>query len=139
MGRELTVTEAVFLDRDCRRGDRWAGSYAVKSSGGGEHTAATFETEMAALINRHATKLTSDQIITTLERALDEALVIAGEPEATKVQRGMVEALQEIADSHIPDQPAAFGGMDDATWAKRHVGRLRGVALAAILKATRHD
>lgn len=43
----------------------------------------------------------------------------------------MRAALQEIADSHIPDQPAAAGG-DDLVWAQRHVGKLRGIALAAL-------
>lgn len=45
-----------------------------------------------------------------------------------------VEALQEIADSHIPDQPAASPG-DELYWAQRHVGTLRGIAQRAIAKA----
>ena len=39
--------------------------------------------------------------------------------------------LEEIASSHIPDQPAAAGG-DDLVWAQQHVGRLRRIALNAM-------
>lgn len=47
---------------------------------------------------------------------------------------GLLAALQEIADSHIPSQPMDSGG-DDLVWAQRHVGRLRGIAAAAIAAA----
>jgi hypothetical protein len=54
-----------------------------------------FEMDLAALINRYGTTLTSDQVITTLERALDEALVIAGEPEASAVSLALLAALND--------------------------------------------
>jgi hypothetical protein len=40
-------------------------------------------------------------------------------------------ALREIECSHIPDQPAAFD-CADLDWARRHVGKLRSVARAAL-------
>jgi hypothetical protein len=40
-------------------------------------------------------------------------------------------ALREIERSHIPDQPAAFD-CADLDWARRHVGKLRSVARAAL-------
>jgi hypothetical protein len=51
-----------------------------------------FEAELAMLIERSGMWLTDDQIIHALERALDEALVTAGEPEASKA---LQVALQE--------------------------------------------
>jgi hypothetical protein len=47
----------------------------------------------------------------------------------------LLEALQEIAAAHLPDQPAAAAGTD-YDWACRHIARLRGIACAAIAKAT---
>ena len=41
--------------------------------------APAFEAELAALIDRHGRTLTDSQIITALERALDAALVLAGD------------------------------------------------------------
>jgi hypothetical protein len=55
-----------------------------------------FETELAALLERHSVRLTSEQIITGLERTLDEALVLAGDPEATKVRAALVEVVPEL-------------------------------------------
>jgi hypothetical protein len=46
----------------------------------------------------------------------------------------LIDALQEIADSHIPDQPGDSAG-DELVWAQRHVGKLRGIALNALRKA----
>lgn len=40
-------------------------------------------------------------------------------------------ALQEIADMHIGDQPAAYNG-DELVWAHRHVGHMRQKALSAL-------
>ena len=40
-------------------------------------------------------------------------------------------ALREIECSHIPDQPAAFD-CTDLDWARRHVGKLRLIARAAL-------
>ena len=40
-------------------------------------------------------------------------------------------ALTEIADRHIPDQPAGFGG-DELEWAQRQHGSLRAIARAAL-------
>lgn len=45
----------------------------------------------------------------------------------------LVEALQEIADRHIPDQPAACGG-DELEWAIRQYRALRSLARATLAK-----
>lgn len=55
--------------------------------------------------------------------------------EAAATITALEAALREIADSHIPSQPATSAG-DDLVWAQRHVGRLRGIALAALKSAT---
>lgn len=44
-------------------------------------------------------------------------------------------ALETIANLHIPDQPAHFGG-DELEWAQRHVGTLRRLAIEALTKET---
>lgn len=41
-------------------------------------------------------------------------------------------ALQEIYESHVPDQPVAYGFMSREDWAYKHVGRLRGIAGKAL-------
>jgi hypothetical protein len=64
-----------------------------------------FETELAGLIERHGRKLTDNQIITGLERALDEALVVAGDPEASRVRRELVEALRPFANLGVGSGP----------------------------------
>ena len=46
-------------------------------------------------------------------------------------------ALGTIADLHIPDQPAHFGG-DELEWAQRHVGTLRRLAIEALTKEPPH-
>ena len=43
----------------------------------------------------------------------------------------MVEALREIAEAHLPDQPAA-DGRTERDWAMMHIGKLRHWALNAI-------
>lgn len=45
----------------------------------------------------------------------------------------LVEALVEISDRHIPDQPAAYGG-DEADWAQRQHTALRSIARAALAR-----
>lgn len=45
----------------------------------------------------------------------------------------MRDALQEIADSHLPDQPAAAAGTD-YDWACKHIGHLRRIAVIALGK-----
>lgn len=45
----------------------------------------------------------------------------------------LVEALREIFNRHIPDQPASFGG-DEAEWATRQHTELRRIARAALAK-----
>jgi len=66
--------------------------------------------------------------------AKDEArdlLSAAREGEKDKARlRVAVEALGEV-DQHIPDQPASADG-DELLWARRHVGKLRGIARAAL-------
>jgi len=47
----------------------------------------------------------------------------------------LLAALRKIDEAHIPDCPAHFAG-DELEWAQRHVARLRGIARAAIAKAT---
>lgn len=68
-------------------------------------TCEIFESELAALIEHHGKKLTDNQIITGLERALDEALVLAGDPEATKVRRELIEALRPFANLGVGSGP----------------------------------
>jgi hypothetical protein len=46
---------------------------------------------------------------------------------------GLLEALREISDRHIPDQPAAYGG-DEADWAQRQHTALRAIARAALAR-----
>ena len=46
-------------------------------------------------------------------------------------------ALGTIADLHIPDQPAHFGG-DELEWAQRHVGTLRRLAIETLTKEPPH-
>lgn len=41
------------------------------------------------------------------------------------------EALKMIAEAHLPDQPAAYD-FSEYAWAVRHIGRLRGMARAAL-------
>lgn len=41
------------------------------------------------------------------------------------------QSLQQIADAHLPDQPASSGD-DERTYALRHISKLRGVATAAL-------
>lgn len=64
-----------------------------------------FEHELAALIERHGHKLTDNQIITTLERALDEALVVAGDLEASRVRIHLIAALKPFANLGVGDGP----------------------------------
>ena len=64
--------------------------------------------------------------------ALDAACEAVAKPYA--LMNELLEALQEIADAHLPSQPAA-SGLDDLSWAMRHIGRLRGIAMAAVAKA----
>lgn len=64
-----------------------------------------FESELAALIERHGQKLSDNQIITALERALDEALVHAGDMEATRVRRQLADALRPFANLGVGSGP----------------------------------
>jgi hypothetical protein len=66
--------------------------------------------------------------------SLEAAKAEIDEREAEAVTIGFLAALQEIADSHIPDQPAHDAG-DELSWAQRHVGKLRGIALLALRRA----
>jgi len=43
----------------------------------------------------------------------------------------LTKDLQEIADSHLPDQPAAFD-MSDYDWAVKHIRYLRAIARRAL-------
>ncbi|CAB4188103.1 hypothetical protein UFOVP1166_51 [uncultured Caudovirales phage] len=90
-----------------------------------------FETELADLINRYAHNLTSDQVITVLERALDEALVIAGETEASTVRLALLATLNDgvaIQKLHYGNATGLHLALSD--WAER--------ARAAIARAEGH-
>lgn len=87
-----------------------------------------FETELAALIERHARMLTSNQIITGLERALDEALVLAGEAEASKLLCGLLDVVPDLLEHSI----SHYGHPTDATYG---VGLLHAKTQALLLLA----
>ena len=79
-----------------------------------------FETELADLINRYAHNLTSDQVITVLERALDEALVMAGETEASTVRLALLATLNDgvaIQKLHYGNATGLHLALSD--WAER--------------------
>jgi len=52
---------------------------------------------------------------------------IVAESRAQRFER----VLRSIADAHIPDQPAS-SDVDELTWAKQHVSRLRRMALEVL-------
>lgn len=58
------------------------------------------------------------------------ALDAAGE-HWRQIAEGLGAALEEIRDSHLPDQPASDGG-DEYDWAVRHISTLRRKAKAAL-------
>lgn len=53
-----------------------------------------FENELAGLINSHGRSLNDNQVITVLERAIDEAYAACGEPEPSKLRVAMIAALK---------------------------------------------
>ena len=59
------------------------------------------------------------------------ALIVQPAPVQAPDVAALVEALREISDRHIPDQPAAFGG-DELEWAVRQHRALRAIARAAL-------
>jgi hypothetical protein len=76
------------------------------------------------------------------DRGYDEAIRLAlsaigmlGGRDADLVRADMLNALREIADSHIPDQPAPHAG-DDLAWAQQHVARLHFLARRVIARTT---
>jgi hypothetical protein len=67
-------------------------------------------------------------------KAIEAALRIGfaeGQDQAKEEIEKLRAALREIEFSHIPDQPAAFD-CTDLDWARRHVGKLRLIARAAL-------
>lgn len=90
-------------------------------------TSLGFEVELAAFIEASGKFLTSDQIITGLERALDEALVIAGEQEASRTDRELREMVRDLLGHSV----SHYGGPADET---HGVGLLHAKARAAIAK-----
>jgi hypothetical protein len=64
-----------------------------------------FENELTGLIERHGSGLTDNQVITVLERALDEAFVIAGDIEPSKKREEMIAALKPFADLGVGSGP----------------------------------
>lgn len=83
-----------------------------------------FENELTGLIERHGATLTDNQVITVLERALDEALAIAGDPERTKIIRAQREFITKIG--AMADAGTATGEtvetLNDIKWAIRDSG-----------------
>jgi len=55
----------------------------------------------------------------------------AGSPQAQDVAR-LVEAVREIGDMHLPDQPAAMEGISAFDYAVQHIRKMRHVAQRAI-------
>lgn len=51
----------------------------------------------------------------------------------TDRERELLEALAEIRDAHLPDQPAAVD-VPEYDWAVRHIRTLRTIARDAIAK-----
>jgi hypothetical protein len=68
-------------------------------------TAQRFEDELTGLIERYGAVLTDNQVITVLERALDEAFAIAGEVEPSKTRLAMATALKRFADLGVGSGP----------------------------------
>ena len=68
------------------------------------------------------------------DRAETAEAALASYKEEVERLRG---ALGTIADLHIPDQPAHFGG-DELEWAQRHVGTLRRLAIETLTKEPPH-
>lgn len=68
-------------------------------------------------------------VIESLEAKLLAALSRAERAEASAAK--MEAALRDIAEYHIPDQPAAYGG-DELSWAQRQHAHLRRIARAAL-------
>lgn len=64
-----------------------------------------FEDDLTALIQRHGQWLTDNQVITVLERAVDEAYAICGEPEPSKLRLGMIAALKPFANLGVGSGP----------------------------------
>lgn len=62
------------------------------------------------------------------DRAKAAEASLASYKEEVERLRGVLET---IANLHIPDQPAHFGG-DELEWAQRHVGTLRRLATEAL-------
>lgn len=57
----------------------------------------------------------------------DRAALIAAAPD-------LLAALEQIADAHVPDQPAS-SGLNEADYVREHVARLRRIARAALRSA----
>lgn len=64
-------------------------------------------------------------LLSTLSSALSKVEELTGDVERLRA------ALQDIADAHVPDQPAADGA-DERTYVMQHVGRLRGMAMCTL-------
>lgn len=52
----------------------------------------------------------------------------------TPTETMLLEALEEIADAHVPSQPAAMN-MPELDWVNMHVATLRRIARRAIATA----
>lgn len=96
----------------------------------------TFETELAGLVERHGKRLTDNQIITGLERALDEALVLAGEPEASKVRCELLAALK-LAEDVLSRFPYSTEIWPDGTHPNSGITQIR--AAVAMVEGRRYD
>ena len=105
----------------------------------GDH--ASFEPHM-----HHTAADRIEQLVATNEALIEKSarrLVLARDEGVARVEQferaeaaetklaKAVEALVEISDRHIPDQPAAYGG-DETDWARRQHTELRRIARATL-------
>lgn len=112
---------------------------AIKKAIGSFLEAATPDAILALIRERDEARAERDDLAQSLkqimvaDREAAEASLASYKEEVERL-RG---ALGTIADLHIPDQPAHFGG-DELEWAQRHVGTLRRLAIETLTKEPPH-
>ena len=84
--------------------------------------------EAACFAGSVANEIVSEILALPLEA--DPAALVAEALRLPEV-RALVEAIEQIRDRHIPDQPAAYGG-DEVEWATRQHTELRRIARTAL-------
>lgn len=76
------------------------------------------------------------------DKIVSLGLTVEGQKTQTEIARGIIEslkkALEEIANSHVPDQPEAYN-FSERDWAYRHVGTLRLIAQSALAAASQPE